>query len=322
MTVIDRRFDRYLGPLASPDAKRRVRFSLLLILGLAAHVLLLIFLLREDAPDAATPAVQEIPVEVVSLPPKEEEQPQEPPPPPPQKPPQPPQPEKPQLDEKPATDAPRAQNKETVERESPDEATRAPQKKPPTERMAPESEAEKQPPTQAGAANAAPEARSSAIDDKPDAEIIDRADPTPQKNAPDTKAEAPDKAKPSQKPPVKSVAEQIASLEQLDQTLLASPEKSTPVSGGNAKATYLTILYGLIMPHMHVPQSSRGAGVAGGVVAFYVDEAGHLTHQAVIQSSGSPALDSAAIAAVKRAAPFPAPPRGYPHSILFSYSSH
>jgi periplasmic protein TonB len=328
MTMTDRRLDRLLTPLASPAGRRRARFFLLLIVGVVAHAILIAIVLREDRLDAAAiVAPTEIPVEVIALPPKEEEKPEAPPPPepppapPPPKPEPPPPPEKPPIDEKPATDAPRAPTKEQIERETPDEATRAPLRKPPTERMVPEPKDEKAPPVESGASAPAVDAQAKTAEDKPDAEIVERADLAPQPAPLQEKAEAPSKAKPAQKPPVKSVAEQIASLEQLDNTLLASPSKPAPVSGGAAKTTYLTILYGMIMPHMHVPPSSRSAGVAGGVVAFYLDEAGHLTHQAVIQSSGSSALDAAAVAAVKRAAPFPAPPRGYPHSILFSYSS-
>jgi protein TonB len=58
-----------------------------------------------------------------------------------------------------------------------------------------------------------------------------------------------------------------------------------------------------------------------GVVAFYIDEMGNLTHQAVHQPSGAPDLDAAALNAVRRAAPFPPPPRGLPHSMLFSYAT-
>ena len=67
---------------------------------------------------------------------------------------------------------------------------------------------------------------------------------------------------------------------------LAAPRKISPVGGGHAKTTYLTILYGLIMPHMRIPPRVRGSGAIGrGVVVFYIDEMGNLTHQAVYQPS-------------------------------------
>jgi len=50
-------------------------------------------------------------------------------------------------------------------------------------------------------------------------------------------------------------------------------------------------------------------GTAGVVtLAFTIDRTGKLVSSRVAKSSGSPVLDTAALAMVKRAAPFPAPP--------------
>ena len=153
-----------------------------------------------------------------------------------------------------------------------------------------------------GKAKAPEETKDTPIEDKSDAEIIEKAAPDKQPQ------EKPD---PNEKGPVKkgeanSIADQLAALAPIPDYKLAAPRKFSPVGGGHAKTTYLTILYGLIMPHMRIPPRVRGSGAIGrGAVVFYIDEMGNLTHQAVHQPSGAPDLDAAALAAVRRAAPFP-----------------
>ena len=169
-----------------------------------------------------------------------------------------------------------------------------------------------------GKAKAPEETKETPLEDKSDAEIIERAEPIQKPQ---------DKPNPNEKGPrrrAKPTPSPISSRRwrRLPDYQLAAPPKPSPVGGGQAKTTYLTILYGLIMPHMHIPPRVRASQtMAKGVVAFYIDEMGNLTHQAVYKSSGAPELDAAALAAVRRAAPFPAPPRGLPHSMLFTYAT-
>ncbi len=76
------------------------------------------------------------------------------------------------------------------------------------------------------------------------------------------------------------------------------------------------------MPGMRIPERIKMDHLQGaGVLAFNVDINGNLTGVAVRQSSGLADLDAAAIAAVRRAAPFPPPPRGLTYSINFSFAS-
>jgi protein TonB len=58
----------------------------------------------------------------------------------------------------------------------------------------------------------------------------------------------------------------------------------------------------------HKPSGRGKRGTA--IVAFGISPAGEVTYADVARSSGSPALDRAAIAAVRGAAPFPPPPAG------------
>ncbi|WP_425487334.1 TonB family protein [Methylocystis heyeri] len=74
---------------------------------------------------------------------------------------------------------------------------------------------------------------------------------------------------------------------------------------------------------MHVPERVTTNRLKGnGVVLFRVDIKGNLTGVSVYKSSGLPDLDAAAVASVRRAAPFPPPPRGLIAPINFNYTSN
>jgi protein TonB len=311
------------------EAGIRPRFVIVLLLCLLAHICVFLFLLWEDWRLAreAPPIAEEIPVEVITEPPPAPQQ--EAPPPEPEKPPEkkeqqqkPPPPPPPQEIEKPAFDAPEAESKTDSDTNAPEQQElKTPKNEPEKDNVTPKDEKPqgmKEGVDETGKAKAPEEVKEKPIEDKSDAEIIEQAAPenTPQ-----------DKPDPNEKGAVKkgeanSIADQLAALAPIPDYKLAAPRKRSPVGGGHAKTTYLTILYGLIMPHMHIPPRVRGSGVIGrGAIVFYIDEMGNLTHQAVHQPSGAPDLDAAALNAVRRAAPFPPPPRGLPHSMLFSYAT-
>ncbi|GLI91909.1 TonB family protein [Methylocystis echinoides] len=327
--AMERLFDpRIRGAVAS-----RPRFLAFLALGLLLHLTILAFLLWEDKRMTPPPA-EEIAVEVITEPPPPEPPPQpeekkeEPPPPEPekqqqekQKPPPPPPPPPEKLEE-PATDAPKLESKAKSEQDAPEEQKEAktPRKDQPTEKVVPKDEKPeglKDAEDDADGDKKAKPAPLKEVEDKPDAEVIEQAEKTPKPDKP-----TPDAAKPAKKGEGKSIAEQVAALAPLPDFKLAAPPKTSPVGGGQAKTTYLTILYGLIMPHMRIPPRVREIQMSSkGVVAFYIDEMGNLTHQAVYKTSGLPDLDAAALAAVRAAAPFPPPPRGLPRAMLFSYAT-
>ena len=293
------------------------------------HLVLLAIVLYEQA-STFDNAEQEVPVEVIVEPP-----PQQPPPPEPEPQPEPePEPEKekpkpkekpPQqklvLDEKPAYDAPRAANQEPLEREAPDQETKAQHQAPANAARAakPSPEAAADPQQQKEAtAELAPE-RPKAEEDKKDAEVLEEAKLEPQAQPEETQGQVEIKASPEPKP--KSIAEQLASLEPLPEFKFGGKSKPAPVSGGSADPGYLTVLYGMIEPHKHVPPHLRGKRPPNlGEIRFYIDGSGHLTHQAVTQSSGFPELDAASLAAVRRGAPFPPPPGGHSIAIVYHYA--
>jgi TonB family protein len=318
------------SPAPAPDAivvapERRRHAPV--IVSAVVHLVLLAIVLYEQASTFDAPPEQEVPVEVIVEPP-----PQQPPPPEPEPQPE-PEPEKEQpkpkekppqqklvLDEKPAYDAPRAANQEPLEREAPDQETKAQRQAPANAARAakPSPEAAADPQRQKEAtAELAPE-RPKAEEDKKDAEVLEEAKLEPQAQPEETRGQVEIKASPEPKP--KSIAEQLASLEPLPEFKFGGKSKPSPVSGGTANPGYLTVLYGIIMPHMRTPPSLRGKPTPNhGVVVFYVDGDGHLVHQAVARSSGFSELDAAAVAAVRRGAPFPAPPGGRSIGIQFHF---
>lgn len=307
----------------------RPRFLAFVLVGLLLHFALLAFLLWEDRHTELQPPPEEIPVEVITEPPPSQEKKEEPPPPEPppqekkeeQKPPPPPPKPQPTIDEKPATDAPKAESKEKSEQNAPEEAKEAKTKRNEPEKVAPQDDKPqglKDAEDDADGDKPPAPTTDKQVEDKPDAEIVERAEKTPKP----TEKPEPKENKPAKKGESMSIADQVAALAPLPDFKLAAPPKPSPVAGGQAKTTYLTILYGLIMPHMRIPPRVREMQMPSkGVVAFYIDELGNLTHQAVYKSSGIPDLDSAALAAVRAAAPFPPPPRGLPHSMLFTYAT-
>ncbi|BBU60115.1 hypothetical protein MSC49_00500 [Methylosinus sp. C49] len=314
-------------PASEAPAKRRLAP---IILSALIHILVLAaFLLEQLLLSSESPTTeQEIPLEVVAEAPQPPP-PQEPPPPEPEK--EEPKPEEKQKqkppppqklvdDEKPAFDAPRAPNQEKADRDAPDQETKSARREPPNEQHAAKpaqeksADPQKQQAAEAELAPAAPKAE----EDKADAEIVEQAEPQKEARIDDKQGEVEIKASPEPKP--KSIADQLASLEPLPDFKLSGSSKPAPVSGGTAKTTYLSVLFGLIMRHMNVPPSLRNKTTPNhGVVVFFIDEGGHLTHQAVYRSSGFAELDNAALAAVRRAAPFPAPPYGHPRGIQFHF---
>lgn len=85
----------------------------------------------------------------------------------------------------------------------------------------------------------------------------------------------------------------------------AAPARAEP-DAASQRAAYLRRLWLRIMDHR-----PAGLGLAGTVtLGFRLDGEGHLAGACVTASSGIALLDRAALQALRRAAPFPAPPAG------------
>jgi TonB family protein len=112
-----------------------------------------------------------------------------------------------------------------------------------------------------------------------------------------------------------AVARELASLEPSPNFTFAAKTEVSPVSGGTEDMRYLSVLYGLIMRQRHFPTRVLHEDVQV-VVAFWVDDTGALVQTALYRTSGYPEFDHEAVAAVRRAAPFPQPPYGEPHGFI------
>lgn len=302
------RGDRRTGRSLRERATLALAFLLSLALNLAVFGTLLYgFDDIEVAPDAI-----EIPVEMVPPP----EQPVEPPPEdqPDQKPeekqaekkPEPPQPPPVTLDEKPATDAPRKETEEQIDREAPQQReTRGPQVAKPSDAAPAPSEPQKA--QSQDAATGDPEEQKEAEVVRPSAPVVGPPKPEAALKTPETRKGS------------LATEELIAAFKPLPEYEFGAAARKAPVSGGAAKATYLTILFGMVMPHMKIPPGAKP--VQGGIVSFGLDETGRLTFAGVKISSGSADLDRAAVAAVRAAAPFPAPPTGRSIGLTFTYGA-
>jgi TonB family protein len=295
----------YLPPRAVRSAASRVGFAALVALFFIAHAGLITAVFYEDQfgrRNVAQSLKGEIPVEVIVEPPKEEPKPPPPPPPAPKE-----QPRQVKEDvEKPATSAPR-KTAQTLDTMGIEEKTAAPQvtPKPQDGDRAPASA-----PIVAPAA-AAPTLKDTltAPADAPDAEAVGKAGP---ENA----------GKPNDKDSRADRKALASALQQLSTTTLSDfsfgrTTKAAPITGGLEDNRYLANVFAKIMSKKQYPR-----GLAAGrtkrfvTISFVLDDAGHVVYQATSKSSGDPAIDSAAAAAVRLAAPYPPPPYGMPHSLI------
>ena len=285
------------------------------------HASVLSFLAFENelAP-AIAPAAREIAVEIVVEPPREkpDDAAAKPEPAPTAQP----------IDLEPAFDAPRAANEEKIEREAPDEATKAPNAPPTTEApgLTPARE-------QAAGTTRESELDAARNTAEPDlakaAEAANRTIEADREAPMERQARADANAQSKKLPtfvgeplPTWSAGAAIFASESMPDIELGSAAATSPVSGGKAKTTYLSILYGMIMSHVRFPAAARAnSSRAEGQIVFTVDGTGNLIQRQIVRASGSLDLDSAALEAVAEAAPFPTPPLGAPMRLRFTYGA-
>lgn len=326
------------GRLADPPVRRKPGpFALILAACLAAHAALLALLLFMDiSATGESTHTEEIPVEIVAeIPPGPNDEPLAKPfspvadlvTPPVVK--AKPPPEKVQLEDvEVAHDAPISGNDDKTLKGEPEKETKAPRVAPPPKLAVPqpaqdkpEQEKAASPSEEKPAPQSAPPEPQKLADDTPDAEALDKAQPQPP-----AKPQPKQKQQASKSPPAQgeksTVAQQLAALAPAPSYSVGSSAKSAPIGGGTAKASYESLLLGLISRQLRVPQAARARHlISVGRIGLFVDEMGNLTHQALYMASGDPVLDTAYLAAVRRAAPFPPPPRGLPHGFVLQYSN-
>jgi len=321
-----------LSSRAEPQS--RLPFALTLALCFLAHAAILAFLLFEDSFIAAeTTRVEEIPVEIIAELPPERKPPAQPLPPPAdlvappvvkEMP-----PEKVQLEDvDKASDAPMSGNASETQKAEETKETQAPRQAPPPKLVAPQPPQDKPvqekaatPPEEKPADSSPPSEPQKLAEDQPEAEALDKAQPEPPVKPKEKKASKQSKDSPAQGKKV-TVAQQLAALAPAPDFSIGPKAKAAPIGGGTEKASYESLLMGLITRQLRIPAEARARQLAHvGRIGLFVDEMGNLTHQALYRASGDPILDAAWLAAVRRAAPFPAPPRGIPHGFLLVYSN-
>jgi protein TonB len=324
--------------LAAPEERQApTPFALILAACFLVHAAILALLFFGDfSISRESTQAEEIPVEIVAeMPPEQKTEPLAkslPPPPdlitPPvvkEKPP----PEKVQLEDvEVAHDAPVSGNDSRTHKGEPEKETKAPRVAPPPKLASPQASQDK--PEQEKAASPSeekpappspPSEPQKLADDSPDAEALDKA-----QQEPPAKQQPKQKPQPSKAPPAQgkniTVAQQLAAFAPAPSYSVGASAKAAPISGGTEKASYESLLMGLINRQLHVPPEARARHLIHvGQIGLFVDELGHLTHQALYHASGDPVLDSAYLEAVRRAAPFPAPPRGLPHGFILQYTN-
>jgi TonB family protein len=229
-----------------------------------------------------------------------------------------PSPDSPSEFEKPATDAPRTANSDKSEvKPLDDPAKAAPPPTKPSETDRKEGQAAG--PPQQGEPQ--PEDKSPApAPDKP-AEVTRPTAELDRDKAEQQQARA--DAETQTEKPGDSALNSFTMVEPTPEFDFGSLFRQSPVGGGSADPTYLSTLYGLIVPHLHPPVSARGNWPKlEGMLIFSIDRKGNLAQRRIARRSGSPDLDAAALQAVFEAAPFPPPPKGAPLHFTFTYAAN
>jgi protein TonB len=296
------RFD--LGEFRKPLFARRERLRFLGIAALCLCVHAAILLVIDPKPEV-TQVEEAIPVEVIIEPPPEE-------PPPPEEAAQQPAPEEEQkspvaqaqpIDEKPATDFARSADQDSQDGKSSELDT---EKKDASQAKEPDP-----------APDPAPAEKKAAAAEPPPT-----PDPTPEPAPEPTPEPAPDPApEPVPEPPPRpNPAPRFAGFAPLPNLeFKAAPARRSEFARGNAEPGYLSTLYGLIMRKM--PALPGPSLPARGRVTFAILANGRIMQETIAIPSGAPFLDAAALSAVRRAAPYPKPPKGGPVYIRFDYGS-
>ena len=287
----------------------RSRFPFVLLICFLLHAIpISIFYL--DRSDGLAPGEQEIPVEIVVEPP----------------PPKPPDPTPPKseeqtkqatLDEKMATDAPRPANDEKVMKDARDEASHSPKAGPETEpaRTKPANGAA---PASENSTSAKPAEASApqSMDRRADGDPVEAAELQRPETLGQTKAE---QAAPQPETQQNATQEPFTAFTPMPDYSFAPASRKAPVAVGKAASTYLSVVYGMVMARISLPEAAARLAQTKGKIVFDVDLAGNLLRERVVKSSGSPELDSTSMAAIRWAAPFPPSPTGTGLSLIFHY---
>jgi protein TonB len=124
------------------------------------------------------------------------------------------------------------------------------------------------------------------------------------------------------KPATKARPETRRKVASLEPESAASSRPTAPAVASRAEAAaYQNEVLGRIASQKRYPEAARERDAHGvAVVRFSLNGSGELVSASLARSAGDAALDAEAVATVRRAAPFPAPPSGAPRSFSASLS--
>ena len=286
----------------------RGRFWALFSLALIIHAAIIAAFLWRDAHDEVkvATAAEETPVEIVV------EKPPEPPKPPEPKKPEPP---KPKEDLRPAFSAPRAPNEEKLQTERTQPKTSVPKAAQPPSEGQPQPKPQMAQPKEAAPAQTKEDTAAKEEDKaKPDAEALDKAKPKVAKEA-QTKAA---KAAPKQKKSANLMAS-LAGSSALPDLSFAKPTPKTKVFGGTEDVRWMSEVEGMLEAKVsQLPRTAHWQTGGSVLICFHVDESGRVTVKEFCRKSGYPDIDQIAMRALLAASPFPPPPRGVEHGLVWS----
>ena len=285
----------------------RARFWVLLVLALLIHASIIAAFLWRDAHDEVKVAsAEETPVEIVV------EKPPEPPKPPERKKPEPP---KPKEDLRPALSAPRAPNEEKLQTERTQPKTSVPKAAQPPSEGQPQPKPQMAQPKEAAPAQTKEDTAAKEEDKaKPDAEALDKAKPKLAKQA-QTKAA---KAAPKQKRTSDLLAS-LAGSSALPELSFAKPTPKAKVYGGTEDVRWMSEVEGMLEAKVsQLPRTAHWQTGGQVLICFHVDENGRVTVKEFCRKSGYPDVDQLAMRALLAASPFPPPPAGVEHGLVWS----
>jgi protein TonB len=181
-----------------------------------------------------------------------------------------------------------------------------PQEEKPEEAMAPPVP-EQQP------VEAVPIQQTSELPQVPQSEVMLEAPPKPQELKPEEPKPEPKplpKKDVPKKPVVKKPEAKPAHVARA-QPNAERTQASAPAVASYSNAAWMSALYSRINQFQHYPEAARSHGDSGTAsVSFTVDGSGRVVSVRLKASSGSSILDQEALATVRRASPWPAPPSG------------
>jgi protein TonB len=297
--------ERLAPPRTTAPTARAGRYLAPFSVGVVYAILLSLLFFENRLDPPVAPQAITMPIEIVTEPPPQEAVDNAPP-------------DSPSEFEKPATDAPRTATGDKPEVKPPDDPAKAPP--PPTAPSETDrKEGQAAGPPQQGEPQ--PEDKSPApAPDKP-AEVVRPAAEVDREKTEQQQARA--DAETQTEKPGDSALNSFTLVEPTPEFDFGSLFRQSPVGGGSADPTYLSTLYGLIVPHLHPPVSAHGNWPRlEGVLVFSIDARGNLAQRRIARRSGSPDLDAAALHAVVEASPFPPPPKGAPLHFTFTYAAN